>query len=522
MDRHGSESYFIIGEGLVAEAGGGRDRTFTDAVEADAPPFRFSRMGPRGTTLPEGARRRLAVAMTATGGRAGTVPAGFTYLGQFVDHDLTFDKTKVMLGEHVSPAELLQGRSPSLDLDSLYGAGPQSAGSAKFYTDDRHLKVGRTAAAGDPAMDGFDLPRAGTGATKADKRRALIPDFRNDENLAVAQTHLAFIRFHNRLVDSLPASMPAAQRFTRARELAVKHYQWMVWHDFLPRICARSVLNSVMSGGRKAFEVSADPTRVPTMPVEFSVGAYRLGHSMIRRAYNWNARFPGEQGTLQFLFDFSSTSGDLLGGLRLPSNWIADFRRLYDFSEVGRADLAAPGGLNRAMAIDTRLTHLLANLPTGSFGGPAASRGDPARNLAFRNLTRGSMLKLASGQQMAGFLRRHGVSVTTLTRAQLRDGRNGASLDDLTTAQRDAVLTRTPLWFYVLREAELNNGKLKGVGARIVAETVHRAMQGSTFSIVRDPTWRPTLGPDSSTFRMTDLLMFAFEGKKRLLAPLGN
>ena len=336
MDRHGSESYFIIGEGLVAEAGGGRDRTFTDAVEADAPPFRFSRMGPRGTTLPEGARRRLAVAMTASGGRAGTVPAGFTYLGQFVDHDLTFDKTKVMLGEHVSPSELLQGRSPSLDLDSLYGAGPQNAGSAKFYTDDRHLKVGRTAAAGDPAMDGFDLPRAGTGATKADKRRALIPDFRNDENLAVAQTHLAFIRFHNRLVDSLPASTPAAQRFTRARELAVKHYQWMVWHR-LPAADLRAGACSTAScpAAARPSRSSADPTVVPTMPVEFSVGAYRLGHSMIRRAYNWNARFPGEQGTLQFLFAFSSTSGDLLGGLRLPSNWIADFRRLYDFSEVG-------------------------------------------------------------------------------------------------------------------------------------------------------------------------------------------
>jgi hypothetical protein len=520
MDRHGSESYFIIGEGLVAESGGGRDRTFSDAVEDAAPPFRFSRLGPRGTSLPEGARRRLAVAMTGSGGRAGAVPAGYTYLGQFVDHDLTFDKTKVMLGENVSPAELLQGRSPSLDLDSLYGAGPQSAGSAKFYADDRHLKSGRTAAAGDPAMDGFDLPRAGTGATKADKRRALIPDFRNDENLAVAQTHLAFIRFHNRLVDTLPASTPAAQRFTRARELAVKHYQWMIWHDYLPRICAKSVLNSVMSGGRKAFEVAADPTAVPTMPVEFSVAAFRLGHSMIRRTYNWNARFPGDQGTLQFLFTFSSTSGDLLGGLRLPSNWIADFRRLYDFSEVNRPDLAAPGGLNHAMAIDTKLTHVLGDLPPGSFGGPPSASGEPAANLAFRNLTRASMLKLASGQQMASFLRGRGVPVATLTRAQLRDGRNGVSLDGLTGPQRDAVLRRTPLWFYLLREAELNNGRLKGVGARIVAETVHRAIEGSSFSIVRDPTWRPTLGPDPSTFRMTDLLMFAFKGKRALLAPL--
>ena len=83
------------------------------------------------------------------------------------------------------------------------------------------------------------------------------------------------------------------------------------------------------------------------------------------------------------------------------------------------------------------------------------------------------------------------------------------------------MLADTPLWFYVLREAELNGGRLTGVGARIVAETIHRAMEGSRFSIVRDPAWHPTLGPDNATFRMSDLLLFAFEGKKDLLAPLG-
>jgi hypothetical protein len=122
---------------------------------------------------------------------------------------------------------------------------------------------------------------------------------------------------------------------------------------------------------------------------------------------------------------------------------------------------------------------------------------------------------------MVTFLKSRGVNVTKLTNAQIRNGKNGASLDDLTQPQRAALIKDTPLWFYVLREAELNGGRLKGVGARIVAETFHRAMQGSQFSIVRDPTWRPTLGPNNTTFRMVDLLLFAFEGKKKLLAPLG-
>jgi hypothetical protein len=517
VEHHGSESYFVLGEGLLGESVGGRTRTLAAAAEAQAPPFRFSRMGPSGIQhqLTDANRKKIAGAMVAGGGGASQVPAGFTYLGQFVDHDLTFDKTSVMLGQHVSPAQLLQARSPSLDLDSLYGAGPTDPESARFYeSDGLHLKMGKTVAfEGLPAKDGFDLPR-GSGNTVAKKRKAIIPDPRNDENLAVAQTHLAFIRFHNRVVDTLPNSVPLAMRFAIARELVTKHYQWMLRTDYLRRVCAPGVVNDVFTNGRKAFEVGVTPTDVPTMPIEFSVAAFRLGHSMIRRAYNWNRIFDDGFGTLDLLFTFSAGSGNLGGELRLPTTWIADFRRLHDFTEAGRADLAVPAAkFNRAMRIDTSLSTPLATLP----GFPP----DEA-NLAFRNLTRARMVRLATGQQMATFLKSKGVTLTKLTNAQIRDGNNGADLGGLTQQQRAALLKDTPLWFYVLREAEFNAGKLKGVGARIVAETFHRAMEGSQASIVRDPTWQPTLGPDSTTFRMVDLLLFAFEGKKALLNPLGN
>ncbi|HXJ65473.1 MAG TPA: peroxidase family protein, partial [Actinomycetota bacterium] len=224
MERHGSETYYVIGEGLLGESVGGRVSA-ADAKTPTVPPFRFSRMGPIGTgrQLTDAVRKTVAAAMTQGGGGASQIPAGFTYLGQFADHDLTFDKTTVMLGQNVTPADLLQGRSPSLDLDSLYGAGPADPGSAMFYeSDGLHLKVGRTDAAdGFPAMDGFDLPR-GAGSTVAAKRTAIIPDPRNDENLAVAQTHCAFIRFHNRVADTLPASVPAGNRFAKAREIVTK------------------------------------------------------------------------------------------------------------------------------------------------------------------------------------------------------------------------------------------------------------------------------------------------------------
>ena len=529
MVTHGSESYFVIGEGLLAESVGGRNGSENGArpaiaavASAASPPFRFSRMGPSGAgkQLGEGARKRLGEAMARAGGGNSQIPAGFTYLGQFIDHDLTFDKTDVMLGTNVTPAQLLQARSPSLDLDSLYGAGPQDPGSAKFYeADGLHLKMGKTTG---PTKNGFDLPR-GAGNTVAKKRKAIIPDPRNDENLAVAQTHLAMIRFHNRVVDTQLGGVPAAQKFDKAREIVTKHYQWMIRTDYLTRIAKKAVVNNVFNQGRKAFEVGADPTAVPTMPIEFSIAGFRLGHAMVRANYNWNKIFDNGAGSLEFLFIFSATGGDLGGDTRLASIWIADFRRLYDFGEANKPGLEVPASkFNRAMRIDTRIVDPLQHLPPQTVGLPGNTGfNDVRRNLAFRNLTRAKMVKLATGQQMATFLKNKGVNLTKLTKAQIRDGNNGADLSGLTAAQREAVLKNTPLWFYVLREAELNGGKLSGVGARIVAETFHRAIEGSTHSIVRDTAFTPSLGPNSSTFRMVDLLLFAFEGKKALLNPNG-
>src|SRR5215218_5942738 len=448
MQTHGSESYYVIGEGLLGESVGGRETGDDPPIVAAAavagaadgtPPFRFSRLGPKGVNrqLGEPNLKKVGAAMAVAGGGQSQIPAGFTYLGQFIDHDLTFDKTSVMFGANVTPAELLQGRSPSLDLDSLYGAGPDDPESAKFYeADGIHLKMGRSTG---PTKVGFDLPR-GEGSTNVQKRKAIIPDPRNDENLAVAQTHCAMIRFHNRVADSLPAAVPPSQRFGQARELVTKHYQWMLRTDYLPRICAKGVVNDVFNNGRKAFEVGVPATDVPTMPIEFSVAAFRLGHSMIRRDYNWNARFPGHQGALSLLFEFSATSGGLGGETRLISTWIADFRRLYDFGEADKPNLEVPANkFNRAMRIDTSIVDPLRHLPPHAIGAPASMPfNDPDRNLAFRNLERANMVTLATGQQMATFLRSKGVTLTKLTSAQIRDGRGGIELGGLTQNQRQA------------------------------------------------------------------------------------
>jgi Animal haem peroxidase len=535
--HHGSETFFIEGEGIVGAQGGGRSGREADPVNksadpsapapaalaaGEAPPFRFSRSGPKGTPLGPAVIKKLATAMVGGGGGSGTIPAGYTYLGQFIDHDLTMDRTDVTLGEDVSPAELVQGRSPRLYLDSLYGAGPSNAGSAKFYEDDGlHLKVGDTRRVGSDARKrGHDLPRV-SGA-----RTALIPDPRNDENLIVAQTHVAMIRLHNTVVDSLPTSLPAGQRFRQARKKVTLHYQWLIRHDYLPRIADPAVVDDVFANGRKLVEPDAAPTDIPTMPIEFSVAAFRLGHSMIRDAYNWNRRFAGQAGSLGYMFDFSGMGGTLGGDLVLISSWLADWRRMYDFTAGGHAELAPPGGtanVNLAKRIDTLLTDPLRTLPASTFGGTdAIGFNDVRRNLAFRNLTRAKMVKLASGPQMAQKLSNVGVPVTPLTRAQILTGNGGAELSGLTADQKDALVERTPLWFYILREAELNGGRLTGVGARIVAETMHRAMQGSGFSIVRSKGFTPDLGGRGATFEMTDLLLVAFDGQLSGINPLGG
>jgi hypothetical protein len=349
VERHVKTQYYVVGEGVwrLGERGGERVRPST---ASEIRQFRFSRLVPRPYTpgeepVPTLTRERaeqLAVAMTEGDQPDADVPAGYTYLGQFVDHDLTIDKTGGSLGESVTVEELLQGRSPALDLDSLYGLGPSHPDSAAFYAaDGASLKMGETGAVrGLPAFSGFDLPRRD--AMPGESGTALIPDQRNDENLIVAQTHLAFIRFHNRVVKDLSAGGRAsAAVFQEARRQVTLHYQWMLRHDYLPRVVDPGIVEDVFTNGRAFFEVPQqygqdEPRRVhpgdtATMPVEFSVAAFRLGHSQIRGQYQWNAVFNDDEtnprtlspSTLALLFQFSGLSGTLGPTEPLPSNWIA-------------------------------------------------------------------------------------------------------------------------------------------------------------------------------------------------------
>jgi hypothetical protein len=549
--KHARERYFIAVEGVVSIGSNGETQTERPTSVEMTKSFIFSRFIPKLVGQPNSINllTRLAVSMTAPGGKSSsTIPAGFTYLGQFLDHDLTLDVTSLNPAGPTTPSQLLNGRTPILDLDSMYGMGPADEDSAQFYSDTAKLKTGKPAPTGNPdaEQDGFDLPRMHEdgGVELKDQRKARIPDRRNDENLAVAQVHAAFIRFHNQVVDDLiEQGVPSAGLFERARSIVVKHYQWMVLHDYLMAVLDKGVLEDVLKNGRKFFETyPIDPHA--TMPVEFSAAAFRLGHSMVREVYSWNRIFDNKDaassGHLFRLFRFSGTSGTLspteappgsqqdmdeieahVGTFTsLPSVWVTDWRRLFDLPSTGVPGLEAPPKhFNHAMAIDTHLADPLKNLLAGSIDGVVPDLV-LKRNLAFRNLARGRMLSLPSGQQMAKAL-----GVQALTAKQIMDGNGGATFDPGLEMGKysDELTQNTPLWFYVLREAEFNGNRLGKVGSRIVAETFHRAIEASPHSVLRDTGFKPTLGPGASTgrFSMADLLLYAFKSDPKLLNPLG-
>ncbi|MBC8129447.1 MAG: heme peroxidase [Rhizobiaceae bacterium] len=496
------------------------------ALNGHGDPGRFGRMFPTLDPLVVGDDKlfTLAKAMRDTAPEDGkdnpNIPAGFTYLGQFVDHDITLDLTPLDL-QKADPLATQNFRSPALDLDSLYGPGPVLA-PFMYQRDAKGRKlpkllVGRT----DPSPDGTgtdlpeffaDLPRTGAG-------RAVIGDERNDENLLVAQTHLAFLKFHNAVVDWVQQRHPALDRdalFEEAQRLTRWHYQWIVLYDFVEKLTEKGLIDRIRREGRRFYRFK---TR-PYMPAEFSAAAYRLGHSMIRESYSHNRVFRpggplgGTTGTLKLLFFFSGKSGAIIGDLAatadradfpngpgpqrvLPSNWIVDWRRFFDFKTPPGADFL----LNPSRRLDPLIVPELHGLP-GEEGRFAV--------LPFRNLRRGVQLELPSGQHVA-----RAMGITPMAPEDFVDGSpDGQAADD--TGLNDT----TPLWYYILKEASvIGKGKRLGpVGSLIIAETFLGIVHGDQNSFLwQRENWKPELpSAEPGTFTMVDLLNFVGD-----INPLG-
>ena len=235
-------------------------RMFPDLAAAYVPADVLADLGRQGGPMDGGKRPS----------RTKTVPVGHVFFGQFIDHDITLDLTSSLGG--VAAEDLPNARTPTLDLDCVYGAGPDDApfmyvqggafGGAKLLT-------GADQNPGDVAVAN-DLLRSVNG-------RAIIGDHRNDENRIVSQVQLAMIRFHNLMCDKIHADTGAEGHdlFFEARRETTWHYQWSVVNDFLVAMCGEAVVRDILAGGRQFY----CPLE-PFIPVEFSVAAYRFGHSM--------------------------------------------------------------------------------------------------------------------------------------------------------------------------------------------------------------------------------------------------
>jgi Animal haem peroxidase len=406
------------------------------------------------------------------------IPAGYTYLGQFIDHDITFDPASSLLRWN-DPNALHNFRTPRFDLDNLYGEGPNDE---PFLYDKAEGKEGHMLVE-DRGSGEHDLPRNS-------QYTALVGDPRNDENTIVSQLQATMLRAHNKLAESLGGNFEEARRQLRW------HYQYIVVNDFLRRIVPKGVLDSILPEGERLDWCTHCHChfghRLPFMPVEFSVAAYRFGHSMVRPVYDLNANVLERS-----IFDKESPAEDLTdlrGFRRLPDQWGIAWEKFFELSDTS----PQPSRL-----IDIRLAPGLFHLP-----GVPTEEND---SLAARNLLRGRALGLPWGEAVAKRL-----GVTPLTPEEVLDGLN---LDE--AAQKD-LMGRTPLWFYVLREAEKQSGQgnepgggeaLGPVGGWIVATTLTCLLAGDQFAYVNiEPDWTPAkagLVPHEGDFEMADLIRFA-------------
>jgi Animal haem peroxidase len=456
------------------------------------------------------------------------IPALYTYLGQFIDHDITFDPSS-SLQKQDDPDGLVDFRTPRFDLDNVYGRGPDDQPYLYDFTkgSDRAKFLLGKHLTGAPAIKppAQDLARNGANVAAGQPARAVIGDPRNDENALVSQLQSLFLRFHNRLIDEKNLSFADAQRTLRF------HYQWMLVNDFLPTLVNKKTLHAVFPHLAAKTSIAENPPELAFyhardfafMPLEFSAAAYRFGHSMVRPGYRLN----DSDDTLLPIFgqDGPPTRPKSLRGFMAPADgWAMDWARFIDIEPRPAGTMLddsgnAPNGkkptpqeladnkkrLQLAYRIDTSIVFPLGDLPPD-----IADLIIPS--LAERNLVRGWRLRLPNGQAVAKAMGETPIDVRI---GKFEDAEDGVkSITDISKA----FANNSPLWAYCLAETDTHTvpgihgvkSKLLGpVGGRIVAETFAGLIVYDSQSFLsQDPGWKPTIG-DGKTFGLKEFVNFA-------------
>jgi len=384
------------------------------------------------------------------------IAAGHSIFGHMMAHDLTADRS--LLQHHASLQRIHNFRTSRLDFESLYGAGP--AGAPYMYD------------SSDP--DKFLLGADETGAPndllRNHQGKAIIGDPRNDVHGIISQMHLTMLKFHNRIVDHIRTEgVTAADTFSQAQRNLRWHLQWIALHEYLPLTVGEELMQELLSRGPRFYRPT---TEHPFIPVEFADAAFRFGHSQIRLSYRLN------ESTSAPIFP------DLAGGRAISKAHAVDWNYFLSLDSAITPQLTK--------RIGPRMAHTLIDLPESIVG--SAPRQE-YHSLACRDLLRARALGLPSGETIA----RH------IGAQPLSPGEVGL--------QEHGWTCETPLWYYVLREAEVRHRgeRLGDVGGRIVAETLVGIVDADPTSFrSADPSWTPTLptrrgGP----FTLSDAVAFA-------------
>jgi hypothetical protein len=430
------------------------------------------------------------------------IDAGYTYLGQFIDHDLTFDPAS-SLEKQNDPDALVDFRTPRFDLDSVYGRGPDDQ-PYLYQADGLHMLLGRPLTGNPHDPNTRDLPR--NTPQDGEPSRALIGDPRNDENVIVSQLQGIMLRFHNSMVRLLTKD-GKSPRFEDVQRQVRWHYQWVVLNDFLLTIVGSDTLNQVLPHLKKGTNIAVDKPELhffswhkePYIPIEFSVAAYRFGHSMVRPIYRLNTTLP-----IRFAI-FSDDPNTSLGGFReFPEPWAIEWNLFF---KMGNSPKNGPERVQKAYKIDTSLVNPLGKLP-GFASHPS---------LADRNLLRGLRMGLPSGQSVARHMHLDVIPNDKLKvgKATEEDSKTNKPLVDLSPAFKE----NAPLWYYILAEAQQQFVKdstpirLGPVGGRIVAEVFAGLLLGDHHSFLsQDPTWRPISDlTQGGKFGMAELISAAIK-----------
>ena len=420
----------------------------------------------------------LAQSMGATENEDGPADAGMTFLGQFVDHDITLDATSA-LGTRIDPSTIPNVRTPSLDLDCVYGAGPEA--SPHLYGEgeaEQFLVHGRK-------DNPRDLARTCAG-------KALIGDPRNDENVLVAQVQSIFIELHNILMskrvdggaeaddiktcahEGLPKHVwhdhvsPKLTNFEEVRRFIRLHYQWIVWCELLPAFVQQECLDWALENDPFGWDA-------PVMPVEFTGAGYRFGHATTQFQYALT-----EGADPKGLFA-------TLGFGRRPVEGNIDYGMFFQLNGGMTSQKARPVGPKLGMPL---LNLPFVHAPIELADIEETLTLDQSRNLALRNMVRDRYTyQLASGQQLAARLGTHPIEAPAILKSK--------------------GFTKTPLWFYCLQEAEeKGHGKLTGAGGRMVASVFANLLKRDPTTFLHVPHFKPWHGFTGQPSVMAGLIAY--------------